>query len=71
MLKRIIGVWNGMIKRESFADKVSGEPMNALSLSHVLLKIANVFLDNLKVLLMTILIVKKVTLLMFVTLMVV
>ena len=24
---RIIGVWNGMIKRESFADKVSGEPM--------------------------------------------
>lgn len=23
----IIGVWNGMIKRESFADKVSGEPM--------------------------------------------
>lgn len=24
---RIIGVWNGMIKRESFTDKVSGEPM--------------------------------------------
>lgn len=24
---RIIGVWNGMIKRESFSDKVSGEPM--------------------------------------------
>lgn len=24
---RIIGVWNGMIKRESFADRVSGEPM--------------------------------------------
>lgn len=24
---RIIGVWNGMIKRETFADKVSGEPM--------------------------------------------
>ncbi len=24
---RIIGVWNGMIKRESFANKVSGEPM--------------------------------------------
>ncbi|MCB5024492.1 DEAD/DEAH box helicase [Streptococcus mutans] len=24
---RIIGVWNGIIKRESFADKVSGEPM--------------------------------------------
>lgn len=24
---RIIGVWNGMIKRESFADIVSGEPM--------------------------------------------
>ena len=24
---RIIGVWNGMIKRESFADKVFGEPM--------------------------------------------
>lgn len=24
---RIIGVWNGMIKRESFVDKVSGEPM--------------------------------------------
>lgn len=24
---RIIGVWDGMIKRESFADKVSGEPM--------------------------------------------
>lgn len=24
---RIIGVWNGMIKRESFTNKVSGEPM--------------------------------------------
>ena len=24
---RIIGVWNGMIKRESFADRLSGEPM--------------------------------------------
>ena len=24
---RIIGIWNGMIKRESFTDKVSGEPM--------------------------------------------
>ena len=24
---RIIGVWNGMIKRESFTDKVSGKPM--------------------------------------------
>ena len=24
---RIIGVWNGMIKRESFKDKVSGKPM--------------------------------------------
>ncbi len=24
---RIIGVWNGMIKRETFSDKVSGEPM--------------------------------------------
>ncbi|MGE0999812.1 type ISP restriction/modification enzyme [Bacillus sp. Gnz1/3] len=24
---RIIGIWNGMIKRESFADKVSGDPM--------------------------------------------
>lgn len=24
---RIIGVWNGMVKRESFADKVSGAPM--------------------------------------------
>ena len=24
---RIIGVWNGMIKRENFTDKVSGEPM--------------------------------------------
>ena len=24
---RIIGVWNGMVKRETFSDKVSGEPM--------------------------------------------
>lgn len=24
---RIIGIWNGMVKRETFADKVSGEPM--------------------------------------------
>lgn len=24
---RIIGVWNGMVKREIFSDKVSGEPM--------------------------------------------
>lgn len=24
---RIIGIWNGMLKRESFSDKVSGDPM--------------------------------------------
>lgn len=44
---RIIGVWNGMIKRETFSDKVSGDPMKrAIAFSRTIndsKKIANQF----------------------------
>lgn len=34
---RIIGVWNGMIKRESFSNKIFGEPMKrAIAFSHTI-----------------------------------
>lgn len=33
---RIIGVWNGMIKRESFSNKIFGEPIRAIAFSHTI-----------------------------------
>ncbi|BAH88095.1 DEAD/DEAH box helicase family protein [Streptococcus mutans] len=54
---RIIGVWNGMIKRESFTDNVSGEPMkraiafsrtinDSKRLSDQFEKVVNEYLDS-------------------------
>ena len=54
---RIIGVWNGMIKREGFTNKVSGEPMkraiafsrtikDSKRLSEQFEKVVNDYLDN-------------------------
>lgn len=54
---RIIGVWNGMIKRETFSDTVSGEPMkraiafsrtikDSKQLSEQFENVVNDYLDN-------------------------